>query len=308
MDQISNHPLYRVHTIDTAMSSLWDFYRKRFLPLFGISFVMGLILQYLSTLVNITELQSLTDINEMMSRLKDYIWPMLLVSVCGLLFTTMLHYYVIYNPLDKENTIFRSLLKSLRYFIPYLIIIILLAIAGSFALFLGLLLLVVGILFAAIYIMTIYLFILPAMMVEGPNIANTITRSVTLAHRNFWSNIGWTAVFVIILLVVTTVLSGFILLPFTGTFLKAFTSPEEATALIEITTKPLYIILSAILNAITFPLLPIFACILYFNGRAREEKQAEPQPSSDHNNGKVRVEDLYAKPYSDENEVKSEDR
>lgn len=308
MDQISNHPLYRVHTIDTAMSSLWDFYRKRFLPLFGISFVMGLILQYLSTLVNITELQSLTDINEIMSKLMDYIWPMLLVSVCGLLFTTMLHYYVIYNPLDKENTIFRSLLKSLRYFIPYLIIIILFAIAGSFALFLGLLLLVLGILFAAIYIMTIYLFILPAMMVEGPNIANTISRSVILAHRNFWSNIGWTAVFVIILLVITTVLSGFILLPFTGTFLKAFTSPEEATALIEITTKPLYIILSAILNAITFPLLPIFACILYFNGRAREEKQAELQTSSDYNNGKVRVEDLYSKPYSDENEVKSEDK
>jgi hypothetical protein len=308
MDQISNHPLYKVHTIDSAMSSLWDFYRKRFLPLFGISFVMGLILQYLSTLVNVTELQSLTGINEIMSKLKDYIWPMLLVSVCGLLFTTMLHYYVIYNPLDKENTILRSLLKSLRYFIPYLIIVILLAVAGSFALFLGLLLLVIGILFAAIYIMTIYLFILPAMMVEGPNIANTISRSVTLAHRNFWSNIGWTAVFVIILLVITTVLSGFILLPFTGSFLKAFTNPEEATALIEITTKPLYIILSAILNAITFPLLPIFACILYFNGRARENKQAEPQLSNDYNDGKVRVEDLYAKPYSDDNERKPEDK
>jgi hypothetical protein len=220
----------------------------------------------------------------------------------------MLHYYVIYNPLDKENTILRSLLKSLRYFIPYLIIVILLAVAGSFALFLGLLLLVIGILFAAIYIMTIYLFILPAMMVEGPNIANTISRSVTLAHRNFWSNIGWTAVFVIILLVITTVLSGFILLPFTGSFLKAFTNPEEATALIEITTKPLYIILSAILNAITFPLLPIFACILYFNGRARENKQAEPQLSNDYNDGKVRVEDLYAKPYSDDNERKPEDK
>jgi hypothetical protein len=115
-------------------------------------------------------------------------------------------------------------------------------------------------------------------------------------------------VFVIILLVITTVLSGFILLPFTGSFLKAFTNPEEATALIEITTKPLYIILSAILNAITFPLLPIFACILYFNGRARENKQAEPQLSNDYNDGKVRVEDLYAKPYSDDNERKPEDK
>jgi hypothetical protein len=307
MDHISSHPLYKVHTIDSAMSSLWDFYRKHFLPLFATSFVMGLILQYLSTLVNITELQSLTDVNEIMAKLKDYIWPMLIVSLCGLLFTTMLHYYVIYNPLDKESTIFRCLLKSLRYFIPYLIIVILLAFAGSVALFLGLLLLVIGILFAAIYIMTIFLFILPAMMVEGPNIANTISRSVTLAHRKFWSNIGWTAVFVIILLVATTILSGFILLPFTGTFLKSFTNPEEATALIEITTKPLYIILSAMLNAVTFPLLPIFACILYFNGRAREEIQTEPPVPTDYTDGKVRVEDLYAKPFSDENEKKPEE-
>ncbi len=85
MDHISSHPLYKVHTIDSAMSSLWDFYRKHFLPLFATSFVMGLILQYLSTLVNITELQSLTDVNEIMAKLKDYIWPMLIVSLCGLL-------------------------------------------------------------------------------------------------------------------------------------------------------------------------------------------------------------------------------
>jgi hypothetical protein len=183
---------------------------------------------------------------------------------------------------------------------------ILLAFAGSIALFLGLLLLVIGILFAAIYIMMIYLFILPVMMVEGPSIANTISRSVALAHRHFWPNIGWTAVFVIILLVITTILSGIILLPFTGTFLKAFTSPEEATALVEITTKPLYIVLSAMLNALTFPLVPIFACILYFNGRAREDFQVVPSITPDSNDERVRVEDLYAKPNIDENEGKSE--
>jgi hypothetical protein len=106
--------------------------------------------------------------------------------------------------------------------------------------------------------------------------------------------------------VITTILSGIILLPFTGTFLKAFTSPEEATALVEITTKPLYIVLSAMLNALTFPLVPIFACILYFNGRAREDVQVVPSITPDSNDERVRVEDLYAKPNIDENEGKSE--
>jgi hypothetical protein len=296
MYQISNHPLYRVHTIDSAMNSLWDFYRKRFIPLFVISFIMGLVLQYLSSLINISELQSITDINEIMLKLKDYLWPMLIVSVVSLLFTTILHYYVIYNPLDKENNIFRCILKSLRYFFPYLIIMVFLAVAGSFALFLGLLLLFIGILFAAIYVITLYLFILPILMIEGPSIGNTISRTVILAHRNFWTNIGWTAVFVIILLVLSVVLSGFILLPFTGSFFKAFTDPGEAASLADITTKPLYIILSAVLNAITMPLLPIYACILYFNGRTREEQQFYPELPKDDNDGKVRIEDLYAKP------------
>jgi len=275
MDQINNHPLYKVHSIDSAMDSLWNFYKQKFLSLFVISFFMGLVLQYLSTIVNINDIQSITTLDEMMLKVREYMWPMLIISVVSLLFTTILHYYIIYNPLDPEINIFRSAMLSLRYFVLYMIIMVFLVIAASFALFLGLLLVVIGVLFAAIYVMTIYLFILPVLMVEGPSIANTISRTVTLAHRNFWPNIGWTAVFVVILLVITTLFSGLILLPFTGKFFQAFTNPGEASSLIEITTKPLYLVLSALLSAITMPLLPIFACILYFNGRAREEKKSE---------------------------------
>ena len=221
MDQINNHPLYKVHTIDSAMDSLWNFYKQRFLALFLTSFVMGLVLQYISALVDINEIQSITTIDEMMLKIRDYLWPMLIISIVSLLFTTILHYYIIYNPLDQEINIFRSAMQSLRYFVLYMIIMVFLALAASFALFLGLLLVVIGILFAVIYVLMIYLFILPVMMVEGPSIANTISRTITLAHRNFWSNIGWTAVFAVIVLVVTTVFSGLILLPFTGKFFQA---------------------------------------------------------------------------------------
>jgi hypothetical protein len=58
--------------------------------------------------------------------------------------------------------------------------------------------------------------------------------------------------------------------------------------------------LSALLNAITFPLLPIFAAILYFNGRAREEKQFSTEPTNEDNNDKIRIEDLYAQPREEE--------
>jgi len=305
MESITNHPLYRAHTIDSAMDSLWSFYKKKFIPLFVTSFVMGLAVQYLSSAINMTELQSITDINEMMNKMKELLVPMLIVSLVSLLFTTILQHYVIFNPIDRENNIFRSITASLRYFFPYIIIMIFLAIAGSFAIFIGLLLLVVGVIFAAVYVMMIYLFILPVMMVEGPNIAGTISSTVRFAHRNFWSNIGWTAVFIILLLVISVILSGLVLLPFTGNFFKAFTNPGEAASLIEITTRPLYIILSSLMSAITFPLMPIFAAILYFNARAREQSQFSGIPVQEDEH-KVSVEDLYAKPLP-ENEKNEND-
>ena len=56
MDQFENHPLYRRHNIDTVMSSLWDFYKRKFLALFITSFVMSLVIQYASSMVDMAGL------------------------------------------------------------------------------------------------------------------------------------------------------------------------------------------------------------------------------------------------------------
>ncbi len=274
MEPIENHPLYKTHTIDSAMNSLWDFYKKRFVELFLISFAMGLAMQYLGTFIRIDigDYQTF-DMDEMMNKLNEFKWPMIIFTLVNVLFAVILQYFVMFNPLDRECNFLKCTLKSLRYYIPYLLILVILAFVGSFALFLGLILLFVGALFAGVYILTLYLFILPIMMVEGPIIAHAIVRTATLAHRNFWNNLGWTAVFIILLLVISIFLSGLVLLPFTGSFLSAVSNPEEATVALEVTTRPLYIILSAVVNAITLPLLPIFSSILYFNARAREAER-----------------------------------
>jgi hypothetical protein len=299
MDQFSSHPLYRRHNLDSAMSSLWEFYKGKFLSLFLISLVMSFVIQYASTQLNFKELQSVTDPMVMLEKIKGYIVPILIVSLVNLLFTTILQYYIIYNPLDSENNIFVSALKSLKYFFPYLIIMILLAFAGSIAIVLGILALVIGVFFSILYIMTLYFFILPILMVEGANIGKTISRTITLAHRNFWSNVGWVAIFIIILIVVSVIFSGLVLLPFTGSFVKTILNPEDSSNLVNITTNPIFIILSAVISALTLPLMPIFACILYFNGKAGEETGQTITPVIIEND-KVRVEDLYAKPYSED--------
>jgi len=299
MDQLSNHPLYRKHNIDSAMSSLWELYKKKFLSLFIISFAMSLVLQYISTFVNFEEISTITDPMVMLGKMKELIGPILIISVINLLFTTILQYYIIYNPLNSENNILVSAHKSLKYFIPYLIIMILLAFAGSIAIILGILVLIVGVFFSLLYIMTIYLFILPVMMAEETNIVNTISRTISLAHRNFWSNIGWVAVFIIILIVISVISTGITLIPFTGSFFKTILNPGESADILNMKNNPLFIILSALSGALTLPLMPLFACILYFNGIAGEEKGQSITPLNP-DNDRIRVEDLYAKPYSDD--------
>ena len=299
MDLFSNHPLYKRHNIDSAMNSLWEFYKKKFLTLFIMSFVMSLVIQYASTLVNMKELSSISDPMILLEKIKDLIIPIMLISLINLLFATILQYYVIFNPVDSSNTVFNSIVRSLKYFIPYLIIMILLAFAGSIAIVLGVFVLIVGAFFAMLYVVTIYLFILPTMMVEGSNIGATITRTIKLTHKHFWSNIGWVAVFIIVMLVISVVFSGIIMLPFSGSFVKTIINPQDAGAIADISANPIFIVLSAIVSALTMPLMPIFASILYFNGKAGEE-QIMQVPVPDPENNRVRVEDLYAKPYSED--------
>jgi hypothetical protein len=298
MDQFSSHPLYRRHTIDSVMSSLWDLYTKKFAVLFITSFIMSLGVQYLSSFFNFSGIQ-ISDPMAIIEKLREFIWPMVIMSVISLVFTVILHYYIIYNPVDSQVNIFVSAYKSLKYLIPYLIIIILFAFLGSFAMILGFFALIIGMFFAALYIATLYLFVLPILMVEGNNIGNAISRTFVLAHRNFWSNIGWVTVIVLILLVFSFISSSLVLIPFSGSFLKVLSNPEEVSNMLNFTSNPIYIILSALVNALVFPVLPILAAILYFNGKAREEG-AGAVHSPGNEPEKVKVEDLYSKPYADD--------
>jgi hypothetical protein len=138
------------------------------------------------------------------------------------------------------------------------------------------------------------------MMAEEANIGTTIVRTIKLAHKNFWPNLGWTAVFIILYLIVSLVLSGIVLLPFAGSFLKTFANPQDTSSIMNLPTDPIFLLLSSAVNALTLPLFPIFAYIMYFNGRASEEAVVisfEPEKKEP----KVTVDDLYAKPRDENN-------
>jgi hypothetical protein len=255
---------------------------------------MSLISQYASSMINIAEfqneLQNTTDFTVIIDKMRDLMVPILIISLINLFFTAVMQHYVIYKPIDSGNSILISVLQAIKYYIPFIIIMVLLSFFGSIAMILGIFAFVVGAFFAALYIMTIYLFILPVMMVEGPNIGNTISRTFRLAHRDFWSNIGWVAVFLIILVVISVIFSALAMLPFSGSMLKSIFSGEQKP---DFTNNIPFLILTGLFRALTMPLLPLLGCVLYFNGRAGEDEAARIIEKPEE---RIRVEDLYAKP------------
>jgi hypothetical protein len=297
MENLSNHPLYRRHSIDTALNSTWEFYKRNFLQLFGISLIMSIINQYTASLIKFGEMQSVTEPAQMIEKLQEFVLPILIISVVNLFFTTLLQHYIIRKPLDGTS-ILSSFISAFRYFFPFLIIMILLAFFGSIAIVLGVFALIIGAFFAALYVLTLYMFVLPLLIVEDQGIGHTIMRTFSLAHRNFWQNIAWVSVYVILLIVISVIFSALIMIPFAGDFMKTILHPGELAAA-NYMTNPLYIGLSALVSALTFPLMPILSCILYFNARASEDERKNVQPVV--TEYRPTVEDLYAKPREEDN-------
>jgi len=296
---LKNHPLCRVHTIDTAISSLLDFYKNNFVKLFAMSLVMAAVLQYaVSSMIDITSIQSETDINVLMEKIQELMIPFGIIAFMNICFFIIIQHYVMFSPLDENSSISNSILSSFKYLFPYLVTIILLAIFGGLVIAFGMLVFIIGAIFAIIYVITLYLFILPTMMMEGADIGNTIIRTFKLAYKDFWTNIGWVALFLTLFVLITLIISGLILIPFSGNFLQSIFNSGEAASFAEITQKPLYIILSVGASALTMPLMSLLSAILYLNGRAKEENEQSRFDKTEEK--KITVEDLYAKPYFDD--------
>lgn len=291
MYNYQNHPLAGASDLDSAMTRLWDFYKRYFVGMYIISFMLSLISAVFSASLDLTAIQTTTDPEEMLKMMKDMIVPYSLIVVVSLIFGVLMHAWILERPLGQENVVATTLRKSLQAFIPYLIVVIVMGIAGSIVTAVGLVLLVLPGLFAVFYVLTIAIFALPVTLVESRNAATVISRSFSLAHRNLWPNMGWVIVVLLIIIILSLVLSSLIMLPFTGSLLRSLTDPAEAGALLEMVKNPVYIVISSLTTALITPVLPILAFILYFRNNVGQPVAV----TTEEDENRVRVEDLYPK-------------
>jgi hypothetical protein len=291
MNDFQNHPLTGAANLDSAMTKLWAFYKKYFVGMYIISVVLALLTSLASAGIDASMLQTVTDPEEMLQILKGMAGPYALILLISFVFGVILHAWVLERPLGEPGFPGTLLKKSALALIPYLLVMIVLMTIGMIMTAFGLVLLVLPGIFALFYIATVTMFALPLTLAESRNPAHVLSRSFTLAHRNLWPNMGWVIVVMLIILVVSLVIGAILMVPFTGTFLKSFTNPEEATTLLDISRNPVYIILSALTTSLVTPVFPILAFILYFRNREEEVQQEEVADSEE----RLKVEDLYPK-------------
>ncbi|MCA1755955.1 MAG: hypothetical protein LC649_00650 [Bacteroidales bacterium] len=214
MTDIDNHPLKKRYNIDIAFNEISQFYRRWFLPLFGISLVSSLLTSFMSAGIDISGLQGTTDPAEMVAAMKPMAWRYLLVAVTGLYFTIILQYFIIVRPLSPESDLSADIIKvTTRYLFPVLAVYIILSVLTMVALMLGVVILIIGAVFAALYAMIFFALTAPVMMIENRTIGDTLSRIFTLGHRRFWTNMGFVALFTIILLIISLILSAIVMIP-----------------------------------------------------------------------------------------------
>jgi len=291
MQNYQNHPLAGARDLDTAMTTLWSFYKSNFIGLYVISLIMTLLTAIISSTLDLSALQSTTDPAEMIGMMKDMMAPYSLLLLVSLVMGVFLHAYVLKKPDNSEFSFMNMLRDSAIALLPYLLTMILLGICGAFLISIGLVLLILPGLFAIFYFITVVIFALPVTLVESGNPLTVIPRSFSLAHRNFWSNIGWVTVVTMIVVILSFIIGGLTMLPFTGSFIKSLTNPEEAAVFLELAKNPVYIGLSSVTSAFITPVFPILAFILYF--RNKEDKSSATMIPEEE--GRVKVEDLYPK-------------
>ncbi len=291
MYNYQNHPLTGATDLDSAMTMLWSFYKKYFIGLYLISVVLSVLSSLITAGIDINAFQSTTDPAEMLALLKGMAGPYLMIVLVSLLTGVFLHTWVLEKPKGDPSFVSSLFKMSLTALVPYLAAMFIFSVIAVVLTSVGMMLLILPGLFALFYICTVMMFAMPVTLTETRNPFTVISRSFSLAHRNLWPNMGWVAVIILILVIISLVIGALTTLPFTGSLISSLTNPEEASSMLDLAKNPVYIGITALTSSLVTPVLPILAFILYF----RNSNDEEPVTIDSEADSSVKVEDLYPK-------------
>ncbi|MEZ5010973.1 MAG: hypothetical protein R2744_04925, partial [Bacteroidales bacterium] len=87
-----NHPLRKRYDLDSAMTAIWATYKEMFLPLFSISFISSLLINYISSGIDLSALQTMEDPTLVFEALKPLTGKYLIIAFISLVFSLVMQY------------------------------------------------------------------------------------------------------------------------------------------------------------------------------------------------------------------------
>ena len=266
---------------EALFTQTFQIYKKHFARLFLYSFLGIILMSMLFFATNLKESFTYDFINnpEMIGGFLGNLFLILLVMFIGYsILYLFIHYFIIYQYIEPERSHLTMLGDAVKRFaLPYFLIAIILTVILTVSMTIGFFLLIVGMMVALCYFGTIFLPVTPILIVEKDDPISTIGRCFKLGHIDFWPTLGALIVIQILIMVASMILSAISMAPFAidmfrlmnpNTILEMMESGESIFSFI----TPAFVLVSSIVNAITFPITPIFAVLVYFKLKYKEDQ------------------------------------
>ena len=281
MENYQNHPLYQPMDFEALFTQTFQIYKKHFVWLFLYSF-SGIILMNLlffaTNLKDFITYDFLYNPGEIGSLLGKLFLFLIVLYIGYSMLYLFIHYFIIYQYVEPEKSHFTLFGEAIRKFaLSYLLIILIISIILTVSMTIGVFLLIVGMFVALLYFGTIFLPVTPVLIVEKEDPLSTISRCFRLGHLDFWPTLGALIVLFILIMVASMILSAVTMAPFSVDLLKLL-NPNTALEMMESGESvlsfitPGFVLVSSIVNAITFPIIPIFAVLVYFKLKYKEDQ------------------------------------
>lgn len=285
MIEIKKHSLYKSMELDSVLSSVFNIYLKKFWTLFIFSFIGVFMIQLVVYKLGFMEMYAISDPDELLKVFSSLINKISILSVSSVIIygilNTFLINYIIKSDFDPKvhvgDLFVESLKKHAVHMIFFLILSILIFIVGFF---LGLIAFIVGAFAAAIYLGAVLLPGGSIIVAEEKNAIDTVGRTFSLTHKDFWPTIGIFVLFVLIMILISFIISALIAIPFVIMF---FGNLKETGSFLDALNFQTYdigiwiVVVNSIVSALTYPLYAILSVVLYFKLKYTEDQTSQLQ-------------------------------
>ncbi|GEM_PF-965466 len=285
---------YGPANLETVFSGTFDIYRRHFGWLFFITFLALLLSLPAVSHYSIGNMSALYDIeNNDLSKLAEIYKNAGILVLVSLVIQTFIHLFVVNYVFHKESGSEAGLGTILaqtvgRFLLPGMIVMVIVIMAFTVGTVLGLLALIIGSLFALLFLATVFFPVLPVLVVERTGIFRTIGRSFRLVMNDFWHTLGYILLFLLFYIMASMILSTLTMIPYAGRFIReiftAMSQPApDSSGILSFMTNPVYLGLNSLVSALITPLMPIFSLLIYFRLRyLDDEKQKRSQTTMEH--------------------------